>query len=250
MFDSELAEFLRLIASENHPGSDPALEQFILARNINRFYHFTSVDNIESIFEHGFLGVQELIKLGVNYSLSDYSREDPIENGVCFSISYPNEYMMLHKIRNGRKLVLLELTQTLQILKNNLFIASPGNFGSFKVKNHFQQWPELFSGGQGLSNLFNNHKIRQKYNLSPNEPTDPRSEIIILEPLNSKFISKVIFPPDLEYASQENVRKLIHKLPLGIEIVSRSQELFEPLNWKDSKVSAEFFERTWSPDWN
>jgi hypothetical protein len=247
--DQELAVMLRIIAKDHHPGSNPELEQFLIARNIQRMFHFTSVDNLESIFEHGILGINELVARGLNFTISDYMRDEPIDNGICFSITQPNEYMLLHKIQNGRKLVLLELNNPLEILKNHLFIASPGNFGSLKVKDYFKQWPELFTGGEGLWNLFSNMDLREKYKLTLDQPTDPRSEIILLEPLDSRFVNRLIFPPDLEYAAQERIRALIPKLPKGIEIVSQSQELFKPLNWKDKEVSRAYSERTWNPDW-
>ena len=249
MRDEILAKILREIATQNHPGFSPELDRFILARNIERFYHFTSVDNLESIFQHGFLGIEELTQRKISFTISDYMRDEPVDNGVCLSITHPNEYMLLHKIQNGRRLVLMELTNPAEILRSSLFIASPGNFGSAKVKEYFKQWPESFTGGVGLSNLFNNIDLRKKYQLTQNQPTDPRSEIIILETLSSKFIKKLIFPPDFEYASQEIVRSLIPKLPKGIEFVSQSKHLFTPIDWKNREVNSAFSERTWSLDW-
>ena len=248
MRDEVLAEILLTIARENHPGSSLELDQFILARNIHRLYHFTSVDNLESIFQHGFLGISELNEREIKFTISDYLRDEPIDNGVCFSITHPNEYMLIHKIQNGLKLVLLELANPLEILKSSLFIASPGNFGSAKVKDFFKQHPEYFTGGVGLSNLFNNDTLRNKYGLKMDEPTDPRSEIIILEPLSSRFVKRIILPPDFEYASKEQVRALVPKLPKEIEFVSQST-LFTPIDWKDKEVSNAYFERTWNLDW-
>ncbi len=250
MNDPELAKILLDIAYEAHPKDDLDLERLLLARSINKLYHFTSIDNLESIFEYGLLGRNELNHRNLKYTPSDYSRNDPIEGGICFSVSQPNEYMMLHKINNGRKLVLLELDSLMEIMKSTVFIAMPGNFGSHIVKEHFQQWPEFFVGGLGLVNLFKNETLRSRFMLKPNEPTDPRSEIVFLSTVDSKYIKRIISPPDFEYASQQKVRSLIPKLPIGVEFISQSQELFKPLNWKDKKVSEAYFERTWNPAWN
>jgi hypothetical protein len=250
MSDIELAEILYGLASEFHPKDDPDLDRLLQARGIEKFYHFTSIENLESIFQHGFLGRNSLEDKNLEYSASDYSRDEPINNGICFSISRPNEYMLLHKISNGRKLVLLELENVLDAMRSSVFIALPGNFGSHIVKENFQQWPEKFVGGEGLVNLFLNDPLRSKFSLKSHEPTDPRSEIVFLTPVDHKYIKRIISPPDLEYASQEKVRSLISKLPIGVEFVSQSQELFQPLNWKDSAVQSAYFERTWSPAWS
>lgn len=250
MKDIELGEILYRLAAEAHPKDDPELELLLQARGISKLYHFTSIENLESIFDYGFLGRSVMEESKLEYIVSDYSRDEPIRDGICFSISRPNEYMMLQKISNGRKLVLLELENPIGIMKSSVFIALPGNFGSHKVKENFQQWPEKFVGGKGLVNLFLNENLRMKFSLRSEEPTDPRSEIVFLTPVNQKYIKRIISPPDFEYASQEKVRSLISKLPIGIEFVSQSREVFQPLNWKDSAVKAAYFERTWSPDWN
>ena len=250
MKDLELAEILYGLASEAHPSDNPELDLLLQAREISKLYHFTSIDNLESIFRHGFLGRSTLEARNIDYSVSDYSRDEPINNGICFSISHPNEYMMLQKISKGRKLVLLELENPSDVMKSSVFIALPGNFGSHIVKEHFQQWPENFVGGKGLVNLFLNNPLRSKFSLKSHEPTDPRSEVVFLTAVEAKYIKRIISPPDFEYASQEKVRSLLSKLPVGIEFVSQSQDLFQPLNWKDSSVKAAYFERTWSPAWS
>jgi hypothetical protein len=250
MKDIELGEILYRLATEAHPKDDPELDLLLHAREIKNLYHFTSIENLESIFTYGFLGRNTLEERNLKYFPSDYSRDEPIKDGICFSISHPNQYMMLQKISNGRKLVLLELENPSALMKSSVFIALPGNFGSHIVKENFQQWPENFVGGNGLVNLFLNDSLRTKFALKSKEPTDPRSEIVFLTPVSQKYIKRIISPPDFEYASQEKVRALIPKLPLGIDFVSQSQELFQPLDWKDSSVKDAYFERTWSPAWS
>lgn len=225
------------------------LRRFIIARGINRLFHFTSIKNLPSIAQYGFLGREELLARSINYIQTDLGRTEPIPNAICFSLSKPNQYMMLNKIKAGRDLVLLSLKNPLEILSNSTFLASPGNFGRFDIKLRFQSWPEEFIGGEGLSRLFLNSELRGKYALPQNEPTDARSELIVLNPVPWKFVEAIYSPRGKEYASQEMVREFMKTSQQGLEFRSQHSELFKDIDWSRKEVENEYFERTWSDSW-
>jgi hypothetical protein len=226
------------------------LELFLIARGIEHLYHFTSIQNLESLRENDFLGRETLVSSGLPFQASDLARIEPVDNAICFSFSKPNKFMMMNKISAGRDIVLLELDNPLEILSTARFIASPGNFGKQTIKAEFMNWPEKFTGGLGLTRLFLNENLRVKYNLEPYETTDPQAELILLDSLPWKFVRRIYSPSSKEYASQSRIREFTRHNSGGIEFVSQNLEMFKPIDWNRDQASEEFRERSWSLNWD
>ena len=237
-----MAEAARLEAVSDIP-------RFLAARQISHIYHFTPLKNLVSISKHGFLGRNTLESLSIEYSISDPSRYEPVLDAICFSISTPNDLMANSKIRSGHEMVLLEIGDVEALLTSLTFISVPGNFGSSSLKSRLQQWPEEFIGGMGLANLFNNEELRNRYQIPVNEPTDPQSELLFLEPVPWNHVKRVLSPGSHGYATQEVVREVLPKLPKGIVFQSQDPGVFKEINWKDDATSQEFFDRSWNETW-
>jgi hypothetical protein len=248
-FDNELSDIVLDLAREFHAQALPELSLFLEARKITALYHFTPLQNVVSIFNYGILGRDDLRARGINYKVSDANRVDPIANGICISLTKPNDYMLSRKLSQGYHMALLELKPVAKILQEFCFIASPGNFGRSDHKNRVLSWPEKYCGGQGLVNLFLNENLRNKYKLAPSQPTDPQSELIFLDSIPSHFIARVILPAKREYADNEVVRELVRKLPKGSLIESQNSSEFPEIKWSDNKRAEEFEERKWRIEW-
>ena len=250
MNDPELAQILDGIVSFSASEMKAKeLELFLIARQIENLYHFTSIKNLISLRENGFLGREALKNAGLPFQISDDTRTEPIENAICFSLSKPNKFMMMNKMGLGKEIVLLELSNPLEILSTKRFIASPGNFGKHGIKNDFMNWPEHFTGGLGLTRLFLNEEVRVKYNLPPQETTDPQAELILLDHLPWDYVVRIYSPSTKEYASQDRIREFTKSNSGKLEFISQNLEMFKPIEWKRDNVSEEFRERTWSPYW-
>ena len=247
--DEVLAEIISQISKEKHSEISREIPGFLSVRRVTKLYHFTAISNLVSIFNNGFKGRRSLELEGIPYLKSDDARDEPISDGICFSLSSPNVYMMNRKIQNGYELVLLEVGPAAEILSTKNFLSIPTNFGNSQVKSEIKSWPEKFMGGEGLSNLFLNETLRLKYKLNDSDPTDPQSEIILLEPLEATYISGIYAPPESGYASRQQVSKILQKLPHGVIINSQSSSRFLPLDWRDDRVASEFRERKWDISW-
>jgi hypothetical protein len=247
--DAELAAIIANLATEARLEVQSDIPRFLAARGICRLFHFTSINNLESIATHGLLGRDSLETKGIEFITSDQTRYDPILDGICFSISRPNYYMAAQKIKSGHQFVLLELQNLGELLANYNFIACPGNFGTLYLKRKLQSWPEEFIGGNGLVNLFRNEKIREKYAIPIFEPTDPQSEIVILESIPWNFVKKVYFPNLTEYSVREEVEKIVRKLPKGLVFQSQIGQVFPEIDWSNERVIEEFVDRKFSETW-
>jgi hypothetical protein len=250
MDDSVLAEMIASAAIEARDSVRDEIPRFVAARNIESLFHFTSINNLAAIVVNGFLGRESLKNRNLDFTASDQSRDEPILDGVCFSISRPNHLMVANKVATGHDMVLLELRSVDRILSDYNFVAIPGNFGSAMLKRKIQQWPEEFIGGQGLINLFKNVETRKKYNLPDCVPTDPQSEIIILEPLPWGFVKKIGFPADTKYSTKEIIREIVRILPKGMILESQVSNVFPEIDWKNEKIRDEYFDRSWKETWD
>lgn len=247
--DLELSRIVTQLAREEFEKARRDIPFFIHSRGITSLFHFTDIQNLESIFVHGLLGREELTKRGLDFRVSDLNRKDPILNGICVSISKPNDYMLARKRTHGWKLALLELKPPEEILSNHLFVCSPGNFGRNDHRNRILNWPEEYLGGFGLLNLFLNENLRQRYSLGKEEPTDPQAEIIFLESISSSFVSKVILPREPDVSDEFSVSDLLKRIPVGVVVESQNLKMFPSMDWKDQKRLTEFAERKWSEEW-
>lgn len=244
-----MASIIAELATEARLEVQADIPRFLAARKIDKLFHFTSISNLESIASYGFLGRDTLISKGIKFTQSDQSRYEPILDGICFSLSRPNYYMAAQKIKTGQQLVLLELNNLEDLLTRYNFIASPGNFGSYYIKMRLQNWPEDFIGGNGLMNLFKNTKIREKYSIPIYEPTDPQSEIIMLDSIPWGYVKRVFFPNLTSYSVQEEVRKIVRTLPTGLVLQSQIGDVFPDIDWRDHSINAEFGDRKFNQTW-
>ena len=101
MLDSVLAEMIAAAAAEARDSVREDIPRFLSARNITSLFHFTSITNLASIVENGFLGREALKNRNLEFTVSDQSRDEPILDGVCFSVSSPNNLMVANKVAFG-----------------------------------------------------------------------------------------------------------------------------------------------------
>ncbi len=247
--DLKLAEIIAALADEARLKVQTDIPRFIAARKITSLFHFTSIDNLESIAAHGFLGRESLTQSGITFKASDEIRYEPVVDGICFSLSRPNYYMAARKIVSGHQMILMELHDLEGLLTHYNFIASPGNFGSPLLKSKVENWPEEFIGGQGLMNLFKNPEVRKKYSLPDFEPTDPQSEVVFLEPVPWSYVKKIYFPNGTKYSVKEEITKMVRRLPTGVVIQSQISDVFPEINWKEKSVVEEYNLRRWNENW-
>ena len=248
--DKDLAEYISSLSREARDSVLADIPRYIAARQITKFFHFTSARNLDSIAKHGFLGRESLKEKNISAVFTDQFRNDPILDGICFSISRPNHYMAASKASSGHDMVLLELQNIGDLLRSYNFISSPGNFGSHDLKKKIQNWPEIFIGGQGLMNLFQALEIREKYGIPDFEPTDPRAEIVILEPVPWSYVKKVYFPRDTSYSIKQRIDQVVRSLPTGTVVQSQVEDVFPTIDWKTPNVKLEYHERRWTESWS
>ena len=65
--------------------------------NVKYFYHFTSINNLDSILLNGLCNRSYMDRLGIKYNYTDENRFDNQMNCISFSLDYANKSMLLYK---------------------------------------------------------------------------------------------------------------------------------------------------------
>lgn len=70
------------------------ISNLLETRNIKHLKHFTDKRNLFSIQKYGLLPIKSLVSRGIKYYHNDEKRLDNLQDGVCFSVSNINKYLL------------------------------------------------------------------------------------------------------------------------------------------------------------
>jgi hypothetical protein len=230
---------------------NPQISNFLKEREIKSLFHFTHIDNLSTILKHGLLGPKTLKDLQIPFINTDQFRIDSIENGLSMSVSEPNRFMLSKKIRNselGANLVLLEIDP--MYLSSLSFLAFPTNAASRKIREYRRLTTRKFNEALDLELLFNNLGIRNKFNLAKNIPTDPQSEIMIIEDYPASSIKKIHFQISNNKDSYEKIRDMLKEILSFNKILIEQETKYFNNVWHDNNtIQHEWDERQWNQTW-
>lgn len=188
------------------------ISQWLRRRKITKLFHFTHIDNLDSILHDGFQTRHYLDFNLQRYTPSDHDRLDGFPESISFSIGKPNSLLLPEKnFRYGHKLVLLE------VAANNLLTQSFGAFPSNAAKSYFQKIlstnKSRFVGIKGLQGMYLNEELRKRASLPIEEPTDPQAEILFFEPIASTKVIGVHLSERFPESEREKFTKIIIDFP-------------------------------------
>jgi hypothetical protein len=195
------------------------IKRVISARKIKHLIHFTRLENVVGIFNHGLLSRAECQKLNLGSVNSDEFRLDSLETRTCLSISFPN-YKMLYSKTNALtspEYCLLFIRP--RVLYKNHCLFSPGNAASASFKD-----AALGGGWNGiaLEKMFNEiYDIRSRSGIPDSYPTDPQAEVL----LEGRILPCEIFAIHVRTSSLEE--KLVGELKWTPDIMNKT--------WGDAK---------------
>lgn len=174
----------------NFGGIIMSIEEFIANRGIESLYHFTVVDNLESILNYGLLSRTGLKENDFEYYYNDENRYEKKLNAICLSISFPN-YKMFYKYRQkypGSVYCVLELKSNILYEKKCLFCVTNAANNSETIKNDSDK-----TGINALERLFYDDKYMKEMGLGLEMPTDPQAEVLVLDNIETNYIKSINF---------------------------------------------------------
>lgn len=205
------------------------IKRFLDERGIDTLYHFTPVENLESILKNGLLSVDNLQKRRLPYFNNDPLRLDGVLNGICTSIEFPN-YKMFYLLRkNGSRnndqrsgnWCVVELDANLLAEKDCLFYADNAASKNEARKSFYDK-----VGIVGLRRMFVNYSFRNSIGIPPYIPTNPQAEVQILETIEPSYIRAVHFEDPIVKGFLDNSFKNIYnKKTIEFKV---TKDLFSP----------------------
>ena len=168
------------------------IKEKIQERGIETLYHFTSAENLASIFKHGILSRTALKEQGITADINDEKRLDSWYSGISLSVSWPN-YQYFGNVRGRypeRTYVLLELDPSiLYELDCSFYPTNAANKEMGRMKRQERRsaaaFEELFQDRDGYS--------REKYGTPAYFTTDPQAEVFAFDPIPAEYIRAVDF---------------------------------------------------------
>lgn len=159
-------------------------KEFLIERKIKRLVHFTSINNLDSILEHGLLSVNLLKSNNMNYICSDEYRMDCKLDYICNSISFPN-YKMFYSKRMNTNYEWIILTINSNILLHKL---SAEFYKSNAASNDYSLNRDYTGNGSLMSMFYNEDR---ETNLPSNYTTNPQAEALIKDNITKSYITSV-----------------------------------------------------------
>lgn len=175
------------------------IKQILEKREITYLFHFTRLENLDSILENGLYSHAYLCQNEIQSVILDNVRADNARNGICLSVSFPNNIMFYsHRMRFGGNWVVVVLkAQLLYEITNREIVFFDTNAAFKKFRN---MDINSLRSSQALESLFlepvENNRDGQLYrhsSLLPKDPTDVQAEIMVAKHIETKYISHVLF---------------------------------------------------------
>lgn len=163
-------------------------------RGIEYLWHFTKVENLDSILTNGLIPREALEQQSANVAYNDQYRLDRQKGANCLSLGHPN-YKMFYSLRcqNGaQQWVVLAIKPEILWIKDCAFCyenAASGNVTPIPIQQRkgLQAFQQLFSAATGKPD-------RASIKLPDDCPTNPQAEILAFGVIEPQYIIGAITP--------------------------------------------------------
>jgi hypothetical protein len=204
-------------------------------RGVQSLYHFTSIENLMSIMERGYLysreKVDELKLVDDGYFTADYvdhmdeERFDGLRNYVNLSLSRPNWYL-LNQYQKRPELCHLDwciLCVEISPMFDDSTLFSVCNAASSTAKRY-----GVCGGAIGFEQMFIQEVVTPsrtytRYNLPQYFTTDIQAEVLIKDSIDTKNIETVFLPSQNKLLQYQSAFKM---LGLNSDVFSVNQNLY------------------------
>lgn len=206
------------------------IKDFLGSRGITQLFHFTRVQNLDSIIKIG-LRPRDLLR-GIYHLVSDRERIDQNYWGVSLSIGCPNAFMLRNKVKYSPTQDYIVLQYSAKILLEINFLAFPGNAASNLVMNYYRDNPFNLGGVKGLQRMFLAEEHRAAQGLDSFETTDVQAEVMFTNPIPwNEYITGIILH---DYYSKDAISSVASNPLISPELL-RHMNAFDGKFFIDTK---------------
>lgn len=167
------------------------IETECVTRNIDCLFHFTPIEHLDSILQHGLLKPSTCTLLSIDNRPNDAVRYDG-QDAICLSIEWPN-YKLFWNFRQRdttRVWAVIAIQHRVMWEKRVCFNTTNAadnsmSSQSFLARQALHKFQELFGDCNG--------KLRTNLNLPDNLPTNPQAEVLCLDDIEPAYFHGVLF---------------------------------------------------------
>jgi hypothetical protein len=169
------------------------IEAEVKKRDIKHVLHFTQIENLQSIIQHGLLPKHDLDSCGIPYQFNDQMRIDNCDNAICLSISWPN-YKMFYSYRKQNPIqdwIVISILPKVLWEKECAFCYS--NAACSEIVNiplEDRKKPEAFLK---MFSDFDEYPKRYEMPLKDSFPTNPQAEVLVFDVVECQYIQSILF---------------------------------------------------------
>lgn len=182
-----------------------AIQEFAQERGIPFLTHFTRVENLPSIMEHGVVPVADAVGLGIAAQTNDLLRLDHQRGASCVSIGFPN-HRMFYRYRMDDETAhwaVLGIHPSVLWQKPCAFCqrnAADALVTAIPIANRMT--PDAFAG---IYAEIDGHRTREEQKLKPYDPTHDQAEVLVFSTIEPPLIGAVAFNSPAAKAQYENL---------------------------------------------
>lgn len=164
------------------------MKNAVESRGIKVVWHFTRIENLDSILTNGIIPRQNLENASVDFAFNDNYRLDGQKSASCLSISHPN-YKMFYSLRMqnpGQEWIVIACSPKILWLKDCAFCYE--NSASNNVTCIPLQDRKGISAFQSIFEPAFGKPSREEMKLDPSYPTNPQSEVLVFDKIETTYI--------------------------------------------------------------
>jgi len=155
--------------------------------------HFTRLDNLDSILQHGLLSVADIDLCGIQAVRNDSLRLDGRPAGISLSVAFPNSQMFYRYRMSlaGSEWAVLVIGP--QVLWQKRCAYCRHNAADLRISNAPLDYLESYHGFTSLFEEIPGVTARTEQRLRPCDPTDVQAEVLVFESIRPEEIGAVVF---------------------------------------------------------
>lgn len=168
------------------------MQNEVKSRNIDYLWHFTKIENLDSILKNGLIPRATLEAMNAKVAYNDQYRLDGQKGANCLSLGHPN-YKMFYSLRSQdpkQEWVVLAIKPEVLWIKDCAFCyenAASANVTSIPLpqRKGLQAFRAMFANAAGKPQ-------RSVIKLPDDCPTNPQAEILAFDTIEPKYIEGAV----------------------------------------------------------
>lgn len=168
------------------------MKDTIKSKDIKYVWHFTRLDNLDSILTNGLVSRASISNNGIKSIFNDDCRLDEQEDSICCSIAHPN-YKMFYRLRceNPKTEWVVLLLKTKILWKKDCAFCVTNAAANIVTRIPINERKSI----DAFNNLFaeaEGKPERKELGISNACPTNPQAEVLVFDDIETKYINGVI----------------------------------------------------------